>query len=47
MLVYPPLCILLGFDEQTTGVMLGGTIHDVAQVVGAATQCRTRSAIRR
>lgn len=35
MLVYPPLCILFGFDEQTTGVMLGGTIHDVAQVVGA------------
>jgi uncharacterized membrane protein YadS len=26
---------LLGFDAQTTGVMLGGTIHDVAQVVGA------------
>jgi uncharacterized integral membrane protein (TIGR00698 family) len=35
MLVYPPLCILLGFDSQATGVMLGGTIHDVAQVVGA------------
>ena len=35
MLAYPPLCILLGFDPQTTGVMLGGTIHDVAQVVGA------------
>jgi uncharacterized integral membrane protein (TIGR00698 family) len=35
MLVYPPLCILLGFNAQTTGVMLGGTIHDVAQVVGA------------
>ncbi len=35
MLVYPPLCILLGFDAQSTGVMLGGTIHDVAQVVGA------------
>ena len=35
MLIYPPLCILLGFDPQTTGVMLGGTIHDVAQVVGA------------
>jgi len=35
MLFYPPLCILLGFDAQTTGVMLGGTIHDVAQVVGA------------
>ncbi|MDI1344966.1 MAG: putative sulfate exporter family transporter [Pseudolabrys sp.] len=35
MLFYPPLCILLGFDQQTIGVMLGGTIHDVAQVVGA------------
>jgi uncharacterized integral membrane protein (TIGR00698 family) len=35
MLVYPPLCTLLGFDAQSTGVMLGGTIHDVAQVVGA------------
>ena len=35
MLVYPPFCILLGFDALTTGVMLGGTIHDVAQVVGA------------
>jgi uncharacterized integral membrane protein (TIGR00698 family) len=35
MLIYPPLCILLHFDPQTTGVMLGGTIHDVAQVVGA------------
>jgi uncharacterized integral membrane protein (TIGR00698 family) len=35
MVIYPPLCILLGFDSQTTGVMLGGTIHDVAQVVGA------------
>jgi uncharacterized integral membrane protein (TIGR00698 family) len=35
MLVYPPLCIVLGFDALTTGVMLGGTIHDVAQVVGA------------
>jgi uncharacterized integral membrane protein (TIGR00698 family) len=35
MLTYPPACILLGFDPQTTGVMLGGTIHDVAQVVGA------------
>jgi len=35
MVVYPPICILLGFDAQTTGVMLGGTIHDVAQVVGA------------
>lgn len=35
MLAYPPLCILFGLDSQETGVMLGGTIHDVAQVVGA------------
>jgi uncharacterized integral membrane protein (TIGR00698 family) len=35
MVLYPPLCLWLGFDEQTTGVMLGATIHDVAQVVGA------------
>jgi uncharacterized integral membrane protein (TIGR00698 family) len=35
MLLYPPLCHVLGFDAQTTGVMLGGTIHDVAQVAGA------------
>jgi uncharacterized membrane protein YadS len=26
---------LHGFDPQTTGVMLGATIHDMAQVVGA------------
>jgi uncharacterized integral membrane protein (TIGR00698 family) len=35
MVAYPPLCLWLGFDAQTTGVMLGATIHDVAQVVGA------------
>jgi uncharacterized integral membrane protein (TIGR00698 family) len=35
MLIYPPLSVALGFDEQLTGVLLGGTIHDVAQVVGA------------
>jgi uncharacterized integral membrane protein (TIGR00698 family) len=35
ILLYPPICILLHFDTQTIGVMLGGTIHDVAQVVGA------------
>jgi uncharacterized integral membrane protein (TIGR00698 family) len=35
MVLYPPLCSLLGFDAQTTGVMLGATIHDVAQVAGA------------
>jgi uncharacterized integral membrane protein (TIGR00698 family) len=35
MLLYPLICKSLGFDEQTTGIMLGATIHDVAQVVGA------------
>jgi uncharacterized integral membrane protein (TIGR00698 family) len=35
MVLYPPLCMWLGFDDRTTGVMLGATIHDVAQVVGA------------
>src|SRR5262249_1459414 len=35
MLLYPLICVQLGFDPQVTGVMLGGTIHDVAQVVGA------------
>ena len=36
MVLYPLACLALGFDQQTTGVMLGATIHDVAQVVGAA-----------
>ncbi|WP_230533435.1 YeiH family protein [Microvirga roseola] len=35
MVAYPPLCVLLGLDVQTTGIMLGATIHDMAQVVGA------------
>ncbi|HEV2558244.1 MAG TPA: putative sulfate exporter family transporter [Microvirga sp.] len=35
MVAYPPLCTLLGLDPQSTGVMLGATIHDMAQVVGA------------
>jgi uncharacterized integral membrane protein (TIGR00698 family) len=35
MVLYPLVCIWLGFDPQTTGAMLGATIHDVAQVVGA------------
>ena len=35
MVAYPPLCVLLGFDDRMTGVFLGATIHDVAQVVGA------------
>jgi uncharacterized integral membrane protein (TIGR00698 family) len=35
MVLYPLACLALGFDANTTGVMLGATIHDVAQVVGA------------
>lgn len=35
MVTYPILSAALGFDARTGGVFLGGTIHDVAQVVGA------------
>jgi uncharacterized integral membrane protein (TIGR00698 family) len=35
MVLYPVLAAGIGFDEHTTGVFLGATIHDVAQVVGA------------
>jgi uncharacterized integral membrane protein (TIGR00698 family) len=35
MLAYPPLCIWLGLTTRETGLMLGATIHDMAQVVGA------------
>ena len=35
MIIYPPLAKLAGMSEVETGVFLGATIHDVAQVVGA------------
>lgn len=35
MVVYPALFTALGFSDQNIGVLLGATIHDVAQVVGA------------
>lgn len=35
MVLYPVLTRLLGFDEVATGLLIGATIHDVAQVVGA------------
>jgi len=35
MIFYPILTSALGLDMDATGVFLGGTIHDVAQVVGA------------
>ncbi|MBP0484956.1 YeiH family protein [Sagittula salina] len=35
MVVYPILSNLLGLTDLQSGIFLGGTIHDVAQVVGA------------
>jgi uncharacterized integral membrane protein (TIGR00698 family) len=35
MIVYPMIAHALGLDMRQSGVFLGGTIHDVAQVVGA------------
>lgn len=35
MIAYPVVTNLAGLDPLATGVFLGGTIHDVAQVVGA------------
>ncbi|MDS1136034.1 YeiH family protein [Nitratireductor indicus] len=35
MIVYPILFSALGFGEHEIGIMIGATIHDVAQVVGA------------
>ena len=35
MLAYPWLSHTLGLDLRATGILLGATIHDVAQVVGA------------
>lgn len=35
MIVYPILAMMLGLSGEKIGVFLGGTIHDVVQVVGA------------
>ncbi|MDP5217987.1 YeiH family protein [Ruegeria sp. 2205SS24-7] len=35
MIVYPILTEIFDFNSEYSGVFLGGTIHDVAQVVGA------------
>ena len=35
MVAYPILASYLGFNDAQSGLFLGGTIHDVAQVVGA------------
>lgn len=35
MILYPPILALMGTDHTTSGFMIGATVHDVAQVVGA------------
>ena len=35
MVLYPMLAAWVGLDDRATGIFLGATIHDVAQVVGA------------
>ncbi len=35
MVLYPAFFRALGFDDQAIGILVGATIHDVAQVVGA------------
>ena len=35
MILYPIFAISLGLDHSHAGIFIGGTIHDVAQVVGA------------
>jgi len=35
MVLYPMIVSALGFSGEHAGIFLGGTIHDVAQVVGA------------
>lgn len=43
MVLYPSLVPILGFDNAHAGVFLGGTIHDVAQVVGAGYMISTET----
>jgi uncharacterized integral membrane protein (TIGR00698 family) len=35
MIIYPIFATSIGFDHRQAGIFIGGTIHDVAQVVGA------------
>lgn len=43
MVVYPLVTAALGLDARTTGIFLGATIHDVAQVVGAGYSVSTQA----
>ena len=35
MVLYPLLTAFLELDNRTSGIFIGGTVHDVAQVIGA------------
>jgi uncharacterized integral membrane protein (TIGR00698 family) len=43
MITYPLFATALGFDHVHAGIFLGGTIHDVAQVVGAGYSISTET----
>jgi uncharacterized integral membrane protein (TIGR00698 family) len=43
MITYPLLATAMGLDHVNAGIFLGGTIHDVAQVVGAGYSISTKT----
>lgn len=43
MIAYPLIVDVFGLDHRTAGIFLGGTIHDVAQVVGAGFSVSTET----
>jgi uncharacterized integral membrane protein (TIGR00698 family) len=43
MILYPVVVGTLGLDHRAAGIFLGGTIHDVAQVVGAGYSLSTET----
>lgn len=43
MIVYPIVISLFGYDDGQAGVLIGGTIHDVSQVVGAGYSISTEA----
>ena len=43
MILYPIIAGALGMDHRAAGIFLGGTIHDVAQVVGAGYSVSTET----
>ena len=43
MILYPIFATSIGLDHRHAGVFIGGTIHDVAQVVGAGYMISTET----